>query len=79
MKSEYEYSELKGQIRKKVGADYELAKKIGISRNYLSKILNNKAVFNQPLMEKIIAVLQIPNDQIALFFFTKKVHVNETI
>ena len=78
MKSEYEYSELKGQIRKKVGTDYELAQKIGISRNYLSKILNNKAVFNQPLMESIITVLQIPNDQIALFFFTKKVHVNET-
>ena len=77
-RNEYDYSKLKGRIREVLGTQQEYARKIQRSNTHISNLLNNYSEFEQKDIEKSVAVLGIPKKEIFSYFFTKKVHKNET-
>ena len=74
----YDYSKLSGRIKEKCGTQELFAKRIGRSHTYISSVMNGKAYFNQGDIETGIEVLEIPSDEIGIYFFNKKVHKNGT-
>lgn len=74
----YDYSKLRGRIREKCGTQEKFAKSIKRSKPYLSNVLNGQAYFSQNDIVEGAKVLDIPVDEIGLYFFTIEVHKNET-
>lgn len=75
----YDYSKLSGRIKEKCGTQESFAKEIKRSHTYISSVMNGKAYFSQGDIDTGAEVLDIPSDEIGVYFFTKKVHKNETI
>lgn len=71
----FEYSKLKGRIIEKYGTRKAFAECIGMTASALSDRLNNKVPFSAPEIARICAedVLDIPEKDIAIYFFTPKV------
>lgn len=69
----FDYSKLNGRIIEKVNTRNQLAIKTGISRTTLSLTMNNKRDFSQKEMLSIANVLEIPYDEIHIYFFNLKV------
>lgn len=67
---QYDYSKLKGKIKEVCGTQDVLASKIGIGRVTLSQRLNNVSDFSQNEIAKMSNVLNIPNEDIPIYFFT---------
>lgn len=78
VKYDYDYSKLRGLIREKIGTEYEYAKKINRSVGYVSQVLNGNNQFSQKDIENSVNVLDIADSDIGTYFFTIKVHKNET-
>lgn len=74
----YDYSKLNGRIKEKCGTQEAFAKKIKRSHAYVSNALNNKVFFGQGDIDNSCVVLEIPVSEIGVYFFTQKVHKNET-
>ena len=74
----YDYSKLRGRIKEKLGTEGEFARRIGRTQNYVSKVFRNATYFGQEDIETGAEVLEIPIGEIGLYFFTTKVHKNET-
>lgn len=74
----YDYSELRGRIKTKVGTEGEFAKRINRSHNYLTNVFSGKSYFTQKDISLGADVLEIPACQIGVFYFTKEVHTNGT-
>lgn len=74
-KYDYDYSKLSGLIREKLKTNTEYAKQLGVSKTFISKIFNNRSIFNQLLIDKTIEILDIPSNLIDAYFFTHKVHM----
>ena len=68
------YNKLLGRIKEKYSSNKNLAEKIGISERTLSLKLNSKIDFKQSEIEKICELLEIPDEEISSYFFTKEVH-----
>mgnify|MGYP004477056039 CR=1 FL=1 len=66
----FDYSKLRGKIIEKYGSQTAFAKEFGISENVFSKKMNNKVRFNTDDMMKIKNMLDIPDSEINLYFFT---------
>ncbi len=66
----YSYNKLKGKIVELYGTQGNLAKKIGISKNSMSKKLTGKAEFSQSDIEKWAGLLNIERKDYGEFFFT---------
>lgn len=81
MKRNYDYSKLRGRIIEKLGNLKNYAEKLGISDNTLYKKLNNIVPFNQDEIYNSINILDldISNNDIQVYFFTKKVGNNQTV
>ncbi|MDO4171058.1 MAG: DUF739 family protein [Lachnospiraceae bacterium] len=75
---EYDYRKLRGRIKEKLGTERKFADKIGRTQNYISKVFKNGTYFTQKDISIGAEVLDISVDKIGLYFFTKKVHKNET-
>lgn len=69
---EINYDKLKGKIKEVVGTQSKLAEKIGIDETTISNKLNNNTYFTQKEILKISLILNIGNEEIPDFFFTKK-------
>lgn len=63
------YNKLRGRIREVYGSEVEFASALGISRAALSNKLNRQVDFKQSEMLKSCELLDIPFDQIHLFFY----------
>lgn len=66
----YDYSKLKGRIKEICGTQDALASRIGLGRVTLSQRLNNISTFSQSEIAKMTKELDIPNEEIPLYFFT---------
>ncbi|MNV96170.1 hypothetical protein D3C71_1911400 [compost metagenome] len=69
----FDYSKLKGKIKEVFDTQTEYATQIGISATSLCSKLNGRTYFNQEQIKKSILLLNIPLEEIALYFFTQKV------
>lgn len=69
----YDYSELKGDIKRCYGTQSAFAKAIGISEPTLSLKLNNNADWSQDEMESAIFLLKAGIEKIVPYFFTHEV------
>ena len=69
----FDFSKLKGRIIEKYGSQSEFARAFGISENSLSLKMNNKSRFSADDIVKITDMLDIPQSDVGLYFFTTKV------
>lgn len=69
----FDYGKLRGKIVEKYGSQTAFAKAFGTSENTLSMKMNNKVRFTSDDIVKISQLLEISEDKIGLYFFTKKV------
>ena len=67
-----DYSELLGRMRSRGFTQARLAKSIGISETSMNLALNNKREFKQSEIQQICLSLEIPFEEIAKYFFAKK-------
>ncbi len=76
----YDYNDLRGRIRAKLGSEQKYAEKIGRSNASISDRLNNKVDFTQTDIEKSCSeeVLDIDKTEVGHYFFTRKVELNST-
>lgn len=74
----YDYSKLRGRIKEKLGTEREFALRIGRTANYVSKVFQNGTYLTQNDIANGADVLDIPVDEIGVYFFTPEVHKNET-
>lgn len=73
----FDYRRLKGRIKEMYGTQNEFAEAVGLSFVSISKKLNNLRQFKQSDIDKITEVLNIPKEEIPIYFFTLEVHKNE--
>jgi hypothetical protein len=74
----FDYNKLIGRIIEKFGSRRAFAAAYGISENAMSQKLSNKmAITTEDILEWIKPeFLDIPNEEIGLYFFTRKVQAN---
>lgn len=72
-KTIFDYSKLRGRIKEYFKSEGEFADNLGISSVHLSNLLNNKADWDQPLINKACMLLKILSIDIPIYFFTEKV------
>lgn len=73
MELEFDYSKLLGRIKEKLGKQEILAERIKLSQVSLNKKLNNQVPFTQKDIIAIVQELEIPVEEIPIYFFTQKV------
>lgn len=66
----YSYNKLKGRIVERHGTQGNLAKKLGISKNSMSKKLTGKTEFSQSDIEQWAELLNIERSDYGEYFFT---------
>ncbi|MCX4365073.1 MAG: DUF739 family protein [Bacilli bacterium] len=69
----FDYTKLKERITKYFKCDVNFAIKMGISERTLSLKLNNKVDFSQKQVLKACELLEIPLNEVNVYFFTLKV------
>lgn len=69
---EYDYSKLRGRIIEKFGTIGNFQKHLNISNVVLSKKMNNKVRLSHDDITQWADLLEIPMDQIGVYFFTRK-------
>ncbi len=74
----YDFNKLRGRIKEKLKYESVFAEKIGISQVALSSKLNNKSDFTATEISKACEedVLDISENDIGQYFFTKKLELN---
>jgi len=70
MDTKFDYSNLKGLIRKKLGSDKEFAKAINRTPQFVSMVFCHKTYFSMIDILRAIDVLEIDPGDIKLYFFT---------
>lgn len=76
---EFDFNKLLGRIKEKLGSQTELAKRLGIGSSALSNRLNNIVRFTPEEIWKMCQpdCLDIPSEELHLYFFTPKVLIVE--
>lgn len=69
----FDYRKLKGRIIEKYGSQLNFADAYGISGNTLSLKMRNKVRFTSDDIIAISDMLDIPENEIGSYFFTKQV------
>lgn len=77
LRTEYDYSELRGRIKRYFGNQQKFAKYIAISNTSLSQKLNNRVYFTQEEMEKSVLAFDAPYSDINALFFTHAIRKTE--
>lgn len=67
----FDYSKLLGRMRELGFTQEKLAKAIGINESTLNSKLNNKNHFNTREIDAICAVLNISNNEIGTYFYSR--------
>jgi transcriptional regulator with XRE-family HTH domain len=65
----FDYSKLKGKIKEIYDTQINFAKAMNLSEKTISDKLNNKIFFGQDEIIKACELLQIPFEEISLYFF----------
>ncbi|KXT62338.1 DUF739 family protein [Lactococcus sp. DD01] len=68
-----DYSKLKGRIVEKFGTQQNFSQELGLSQRALSGKLNDKISWKQKEIEKAATLLEVDDDKIGSYFFSKKV------
>lgn len=68
----FDYSFLRGRIVEKFGTCLNFAKKLGISKQELSRKLNNDASFTQKQIIEISKILELSETEVCRCFFVKR-------
>lgn len=71
MRIVFNYSKLRGRIVEVCGTQDNFSKCIGKDRSLINLALNNKRDFTQSEIIRSCEVLDIPSDEIGLYFFTR--------
>ena len=66
----FETSKLRGRIVEKYGTQRAFSEACGNSVSFISQYLTGKTVLDQKVMLKWIDLLEIPENEINLYFFT---------
>lgn len=69
----FDFRKLKGRIIEKYGSQTEFTRKFGVSENTFSMKMNNKVRFTTDDIVKICDMLDIPEEEIGVYFFNPKV------
>ena len=69
----FNYSKLKGRIIEKFGTMQAFSKEVKISSQSLSYKLNNKVDWRQSEIAKAMKLLEIPFNEVDLYFFNESV------
>ena len=69
----FDYSKLKGRIIEKFGTMQAFSKNVKISSQSLSYKLNNKVDWRQSEITKAMKLLEIPFDEVDIYFFNENV------
>lgn len=69
---QFDHSKLLGRIREYRYTQESLAKAIGINESTLNTKLNGKAFFVTKEIDKICECLEIPDNEIGVYFFSAK-------
>ena len=75
----YDYSKLRGKIVEKFGTQSKFSQAIGLSERSLSLKITSKVPFRQVEISRCCKLLDIPETEIAEYFFTPKVQSFEQI
>ena len=70
---QFDYSKLEGRIKERGFSQTSLAKHIKIAVSTLSVKLNNKYCFTMKEIDLICKALDIPKEEIGVYFFAEKV------
>jgi transcriptional regulator with XRE-family HTH domain len=73
----FETSKLRGRIVEYYGTQRAFCKAANRSISFVSSYLSGKRFLDQRDIERWSKLLEIPHDQIFLYFFTLKVHETE--
>ncbi len=69
----FDYEKLRKRIKEYYKTERSFAKQLDISYGKLSCLLNNKAEWSQPLINKACSLLNIFSKEIPMYFFTEKI------
>ena len=72
----FHYNKLRGRIVEKFGSQSNFADIFGVSENTMSLKLNNKVRFTSDDIIKATELLDIPPEEVGIYFFTQKVSKN---
>lgn len=73
----FNYSKLRGRIKEKYVTQENFAQKMGVSRTTLSQKLNNINEFTQQEINKAVELLDLPVEEIPIYFFVIEVQKSE--
>ena len=75
---QYDFSKVRGRIKEKLGSEAEFARKLDISSASLSSKFNNRSDFTATEISRATDadVLDIPINEIGVYFFTKQLELN---
>jgi len=73
----YDTSKLHGRIIEKFGSQKAFAESINGSAGFVSQYIKGHVSLSQDTIDKWADALDIPVEDISVFFFTKKVHETE--
>ena len=68
----FNHSKLLGRMREYGFTQESLSKTIGINEGTLNTKLNGKGFFNTKEIDKISELLEIPDEEIGVYFFSSK-------
>lgn len=71
------YAKLKGKILEVFKTQEAFAQAMGMDKSTLNLKLNNKAPWKREEIEKACELLNIPIEEVYLYFFTAKVGVSQ--
>lgn len=73
----FDFSQLRGLIRSKIGTEGEFARLINRTPQFVSSVLNGNTYFTVSDIYNSCNVLDIETDKIGVFFYTQKIHKSE--
>jgi transcriptional regulator with XRE-family HTH domain len=73
----FDTSKLRGRIVEKFGSQNAFAEAAHRSVSFVSQYLNGKVSLDQKIIDEWTNLLDIPVNEIDLYFFNKKVHETE--
>ena len=68
----YDYSKLLGRITEYCGTVKGFTQKMGLSQRSITQKIHNRNSWKQKEIEKAITILNIPREEIAIYFFNLK-------
>lgn len=74
----YNYSKLKGKIIEVFGSQRAFASALGKGEEYVSRFLNGRFFLEQPELETWMELLDVPFEEVRVYFFTHQVDETQT-